>query len=115
MRVGHLHSGVQQALANLPVQCRQCEGGWKLQGVDPHLRDRLLTRHIGQHWSTNSCIIQQACSCTTKTALLPASHHSTWRCALAQGYFGEGHIQEIWKYLGGYIASRAGNQPAPRA
>eukprot|EP00975_Prorocentrum_lima_P022333 4696860-Prorocentrum_lima.AAC.1 len=33
----------------------------------------------------------------------------------ARGYFGEGHIQGIWKYLGGYITARAEGDCPPRA
>eukprot|EP00975_Prorocentrum_lima_P050648 10606852-Prorocentrum_lima.AAC.1 len=56
MKVGQLHQGALQALANLPVRSRQCEGGWELTGVDPHLVDRLLTRHVGPGWCTRKRI-----------------------------------------------------------
>eukprot|EP00975_Prorocentrum_lima_P032383 6798273-Prorocentrum_lima.AAC.1 len=62
MRVGRMQQGVIQALTNLPVRVRQCEGGWEIAGVDPHLLNRLLTKRHGDNWCTHRRILHRPCT-----------------------------------------------------
>eukprot|EP00969_Alexandrium_andersonii_P364177 15463574-Alexandrium_andersonii.AAC.1 len=47
------------------------------------------------------------CTCSVKSALVPAYDLEAWRGAMARSPFGPGGVSVRWPYLGGVVGARA--------
>eukprot|EP00959_Pyramimonas_sp_CCMP1952_P044931 938779-Pyramimonas_sp.AAC.1 len=80
---------LRRACASLPVQIkRHSSGATVVIGLTPELTKKILAHELGPSGARNAWIWQGECTCTFKTALVPAANHDWWRRTMAPSPFG---------------------------
>ena len=108
-------SRARSACLALPVQTRRsCPGTVDISGIQaPLLRAMLMQRQVPGAAEAED--IRVPCTCSLKTALVPASRHHFWRQVMEASPFGAAAVKQVWPYLGAAVARACGRVAAPGA
>ena len=105
LEMGPLTADARRLCQDMPVTVTTTdEGRTRIFGLTPQYV-RYALHHTGAVPMDGMQVCSCRCTCTLKTAFVPAGDHDAWTEVLVHTPYGESSVQDSWKYLGVYVTS----------
>ena len=110
----HIPDGLLDLCEQLPITLGKTHNHLNIvRGLTPELTRRILASEFGEA-VRDAWVWHEPCTCSFKTALVPASGHDWWRALMEHSPFGASCVKLQWPYLGATITSRATDITPPQ-